>query len=62
MDQGESLEAIGDIPEMPKWAAFKEIKVEILVGNEALAPTSKEEAGTKVFSFLCLYSYHSKTQ
>ncbi len=44
MDQGESLEAIGDIPEMPKWAAFKEIKVEILVGNEALAPTSKEEA------------------
>jgi lipoprotein len=23
MDQGESLEAIGDIPEMPKWAAFK---------------------------------------
>lgn len=48
MDQGESLEAIGDIPEMPKWAAFKEIKVEILVGNEALAPTSKEEAINKL--------------
>lgn len=48
IDQGESLEAIGDIPEMPKWAAFKEIKVEILVGNEALAPTSKEEAINKL--------------
>ncbi|MCE3591919.1 hypothetical protein [Streptococcus sp. XMC] len=48
MDQGESLEAIGDIPEMPKWAAFKEIKVEILVGNEALAPTTKDEAISKL--------------
>ena len=48
MDQGESLEAIGDIPEMPKWAAFKEIKVEILVGNEALAPTTKGEAISKL--------------
>ena len=50
MDQGESLEAIGDIPEMPKWVAFKEIKVESLIGNENLTPTSKEEVLRKLGS------------
>jgi len=50
MDQGEALESIGDIPEMPKWVAFKEIKVEALIGNENLTPTSKEEVLRKLGS------------
>ena len=50
MDQGEALEAIGDIPEMPKWVAFKEIKVEALIDNENLTPTSKEEILRKLGS------------
>ena len=50
MDQGEALESIGDIPEMPKWVAFKEIKVESLIGNENLTPTSKEEVLRKLGS------------
>ena len=48
IDQGEALEALGDIPEIPKWAEFKTIKVESLIGSAGPTPSTKDEVVSKM--------------
>lgn len=47
-DQGEALEALTDVTDIPKWAEFKSIKVESLIGSAGPAASKRDEVISKM--------------